>query len=290
MLNEFAKVNLLAGRELNGYVIRNYSKLKLSLFIIPIFLLIGIVIFLYKQDSLNVDKYIQIQKDCFFFLNSKLSQFPNAAFNFTQLGDTMILLPFLGVLIIYTPKIWETLLSALIVSCIFSTSLKKIFSVPRPAAVYDNDSFVIVGKALYGHSSLPSGHSITTFTVFTVLLFGFMPQRLKYKFLWFIFVLLTGLVIVSTRVGVGAHYPFDVIIGSIIGYISGLLGVFINERYKVWTWVNNKRYYPIFILFFCVCFVYLVDRLLSDSLMIFYLSLTALVISQYKIINVYVKK
>ena len=51
--------------------------------------------------------------------------------------------------------------------------------------------------------------------------------------------------IAFTRVGVGAHYPLDVIAGAILGYLSGILGIFINQKYKTWTWISDKRYYPV---------------------------------------------
>ncbi|UIR54790.1 phosphatase PAP2 family protein [Sphingobacterium sp. SRCM116780] len=290
MLNKFIKVNLPTNNMMNTSVIRNYSKLKRSLFFFPLFFLVTIVLFLYKQDSLHVDKYIQIQKDCFYFLNSKLSQFPNTIFNLTQLGDEIIILSFLSAFILYVPKIWESLISASLVSCIFSFLLKKTFAVPRPAAVFDHTSFVIIGKTLTGHNSLPSGHSITVFTVLTVLLFAFIPKKMNYKILWFIFMISIGLIIGFTRVGIGAHYPLDVIIGGIIGYISGLLGIFINEKYKIWTWINNKNYYLIFMLFFLICSISLINKIMIDHLIIFYLSLTSLLISLYKIVHIYVKK
>lgn len=282
--------NLPTNNMMNTNVIKNYSRLKLSLFIVPALFLIAIVAFLYKQDALNTNKYVQIQKDFFFFLNSKLSQFPDILSNLTELGNVIVVLSFLSIFIIYAPKIWECLISASLVSCVFSTSLKQIFLVPRPSMVFDHNSFVITGKTLTGYSSLPSGHSITIFTVFTVLLFAFMPQRLKYKILWIIFIIVTGLILASTRVGIGAHHPLDVIIGGTIGYISGLLGIFISERYKIWTWINNKKYYPIIIIFLLICCVSLICRLSHENLIILYLSLITLVISLYKIINVYVKK
>lgn len=286
MSNKHIKTNNI----MNTYVINNYSKLKLSLFFLPALLLITIVLFLYKQNSLSVDKYIQIQKSCFFFLNSKLSQYPDILFNLNQFGDEIIFLSFLSIFVLYAPKIWESLISASLVSLIFSSLLKKIFAVPRAAAVFDNHSFVILGKTLTGNNSLPSGHSITVFTILTVLLFGFMPKKLKYKILWSIFIVITGLIFAFARVGAGAHYPLDVIIGCIIGYISGLLGIFINEKYKIWTWINNKKYYPIFILFFLICCIVLINKIMNENLIVFYLSITSLVISLYKIINVYVKK
>lgn len=290
MLNKFIKASLETKNIMNTSIIDNYSKLKPSLFFLPLFLLIAIVLFLYNQNALSADKYIEIQKNCFFFLNSKLSQFPTILYNLTQLGDALIFLSFLTIFIVYAPKIWESLLSASLVSAIFSGVLKEIFAIPRPAAAFDNNSFVIIGKTLPGHSSLPSGHSITVFTILTILLFAFMPKKLNYKILWFFFIIIAGLILVFTRVGVGAHYPLDIIAGSIIGYISGLVGIFINQKYKIWTWINNKKYYPIFILLFLICCISLINRIINENLIIYYLSLISLIVSLYKITCVYVEK
>src|SRR5947209_19285374 len=110
---------------MNTNVNTNFSKLKLSLFILPTCLLIALILYLYIQDSLTVDKYIQIQKDWFIFLNSKLSQFPNTEYNITQFGDALIFLSFLTLFIVYAPKLWESLISASLVSVIFSVVLKS---------------------------------------------------------------------------------------------------------------------------------------------------------------------
>ena len=275
---------------MNTNVITNYSKLKLSLFFLPLFLLITIVLFLYSQDALNAYQYTQIQKDCFLFINHNLGQYPTIEYNLTQLGDASILLSFLTIFILYAPKIWESLLSASLVSLIFSTVLKNIFLVPRPSEVFDNTSFIIIGKKAVGFASLPSGHSITVFTTLTVLLFAFMPEKLKYKILWIFSIIIIGLIIVFSRVAVGAHHPLDVIIGSIIGYVSGLIGIFISQKYKIWEWINNKKYYPIFILLILICGASLITKIINENLILFYLALISLFISFYKITYVYVKK
>lgn len=290
MLDKFIDVNLETKNTINAKIIDNYSKLKLSLFFLPLFFLSLIVLFLYSQDALSIAKYIEIQKNWFYFINSKLSQFPHLIYNLTQFGDALIFLSFITIFIIYAPKIWEALLSALLVSAIFSTVLKNLFLVPRPAAVFDKTSFVITGNVISGHSSLPSGHSVTIFTIFTILLFAFMPKKWNYKFSWYFFILTTALILAFTRVGVGAHYPLDVIVGSIIGYISGISGIFINQKYPIWSWINNKKSYPFFITLFLVCCVLLVIRIVDENLVVFYLSLISLIVSLYKFIYVYVKK
>lgn len=275
---------------MNTTVINNYSKLKLSLFILPLVLLIAIVIFLYSQNSLNAYQYTQIQKNCFFFLNHHLGQFPNLEYNLTQIGDASIFLSFLIIFLVYAPKIWEALISASLVSLVFSNGLKNFFDVPRPAVVYDNDLFIIVGKTAVGYSSLPSGHSITIFTTLTVLLYAFMPKDFKFKFLWTFFIIALGLFIASSRVGVGAHHPLDVIIGSIIGYISGLIGIFISRKYKIFSWVGNKKYFPIFIVLILAICVSLINKIIAENVFVFYMALVILCVSLYKIVYVYVKK
>ncbi|WP_316633362.1 phosphatase PAP2 family protein [uncultured Flavobacterium sp.] len=275
---------------MNVSVTNNYSRIKLSVFFLPLFILIGIVLFLYSKGALCADKYVQIQKDYFFFINHHLGQYPNLEYNLTQFGDALIILSFLSILIIYAPKIWEALISGLLVSLALSCPLKSIFAVPRPAAAFNNDNIIIVGKALFGHNSLPSGHSITIFTTLTILLFAFMPKDLKFKILWIFALITVGYILAFTRVGVGAHHPLDVIIGSIIGYISGLLGIFISRKYKIWSWINNKKYYPVLILLFVVCCILLICRIINDNLIVFYLAFISLAVSLYKIINLYVKK
>ena len=283
-------LNLLTKYANNASVIENSNKVKVSLFYIPLFLLTAIFFYLYFADALSVERYVEIQKDIFIDVNSTLGQFPSLMLNLTQLGDALIFLSFLTLLIIYAPKFWESLISASIVSAILSKFLKVLFSVPRPAAILDNETFIIIGKKLVGHSSLPSGHSITTFTIITVLMYAFMPKKISSKVAWVILLIGLGFIIISTRVGVGAHFPLDVIIGGIIGYISGLIGIFISKNDKLWAWIGNPKYYPFFIILFMVCCVVLGTKIYKENLLIYYLSMISLIVSLYKIIYVYIKK
>jgi len=82
----------------------------------------------------------------------------------------------------------------------------------------------------------------------------------------------------------------DVIIGGIIGYISGLIGIFISKNDKLWAWIGNPKYYPFFIILFMVCCVVLGTKIYKENLLIYYLSMISLIVSLYKIIYVYIKK
>ncbi len=274
----------------NKKVIDNFTHLKLSIFIIPLLFLLIIVLFLYCNESLSIKNYIDLQKDCFFYLNSKLSEYPNALINLTQIGDEFIFLTFLSVLFVNTPKVWEALISASLVSALISFLFKRLFAVPRPAAIFDHEKFTIIGETLSGRTSLPSGHSITVFTLLTVLLFAFMPKPQIKKAIWCFLIFTTGFVLVFTRVGVGAHYPLDVIVGSIIGFFCGLIGIFLTRKYFIFNWIENKKYYPFFILLFFSSCIVLINKILSINLFVYYMALIFLAISLIKTTSIYVKK
>ena len=278
--------------KLDAVVNDNFKKVKLGLLFSPFCLLclVTFYVIFFNTGEGYVDGYVNIQKDLFFYLNGKLSEFPNLQFNLTQLGDVLIFFPFLTVFIVYAPKIWEALLSSAILSLLVSAILKKIFAMPRPAAIFENESFVIIGKILSGNTSLPSGHSIATFVVITILLFAFMPKRNKYKVIWSSFILMLGFIIAFSRVGVGAHYPIDVIVGSIIGYIVTVIGIQISNKVDWFAWISNKRYYPVFILSLIIWGGVIVSKILGYNLPVFYFSLFSLIISLCLITSTYVQK
>ena len=275
---------------LDVFVSNNFNNLGFRFLYLPFFLLLLIVFYLFKEDAFSFEGYVNTQKDMFFYLNSKLSQFPNLQINLTQLGDVVIFLPFLTIFLVVTPKFWEALLSSLIVSGIITNITKRLFAMPRPAAMLDNKSFAIIGDTLTGNNSLPSGHSIATFAIITTLFFAFLPKKWSLKVLWFFLVFATGFTIAFSRVGVGAHYPIDVVTGSIIGYISAIVGVLISKKYTLWNWITSKKYYLITISLFSICAIAIIDKIISTNLIIFYFSLVSLLATTFLIIYIYAKK
>ena len=284
------KKSLEHNNALNSYVANNFKNVSLNTLLFPILLLMLIGAFLFVKESFSVEGYTQIQKNLFFTLNHKFEKFKNLQFNLTQLGDVVILLPFFTIFIVYASKFWQSLLTSLVFSITISTILKKIFSIPRPASVFDNNTFIIVGERLSGNTSLPSGHSIAVFTIITLIFYAFQPKTIKFKILWAFFIFILGLIIVFTRIGVGAHYPLDVITGSIIGYITAVLGVFFNTKYAAWSFIENKNYYPIFIAFLSIWAIALISKIMHVNLIIFYFSLFPIMITLFLIIRIYAQK
>lgn len=269
----------------------NFAGLRPTLFVLPVAVLLAVVGFLFAHNALSPNAYVDIQSDVFFALNAKLSQYPTLQDNLTQMGNAMIFMSFLTIFILYAPSMWRALLPASLISGIISRLLKGAFGVPRPATVFDHDTFTIVGEQIHGYASCPSGHSITIFTTLTVVMFAFMPKELRNRLIWCFVIVLIGLLLASSRVGVGAHHPLDVIIGSTLGYLSGLLGIFVDRRFPVlFGWVENRKVLPIFLLTFIGFAIAVINKILQTHLIVFYLSLISLIISLYAITKTYISE
>jgi membrane-associated phospholipid phosphatase len=273
---------------MNQSVIANYARLKITFLYLPIGLLLLMAISLYARQALNIEGYNHIQKKLFFFLNKELGSFPEWMNNLTQIGNQWVFFAFFSILIIYASEIFGALIYSLLASALFVNLFKELFAVPRPAAFFDNSQFFIIGPVLQGHNSFPSGHSATIFVTITVLMFAFFPKSLKYKIAWFFSLVSIGLLLAATRIGVGAHYPLDVFTGSVLGYISGLIGIYINRQYRIWAWMDKPNFYPFFIVLLLACAIIMVVNISNQKLIIFYLAFISALISLFFILKSYV--
>lgn len=184
--------------------------------------------------------YWKIQAPWFLAINLGNSNFWS---NVTDLGDAAVLLPFVILPCIRSkPQVCAALIAALPFGVLVAIA-KKLLAVPRPALVLGNDSFSITGTALAGHTSLPSGHSVTVFTTIGILCFSLTRQRtLHYGVLWFIG--LSGALTVGlSRVIVGAHWPLDVFFGATLGLFFAASAVLLTTTYSGWwRWLLRAQH------------------------------------------------
>lgn len=275
---------------MNSATTNNLAKVKWTYFILPCLLLLLIFCYLAYKHALSKTAYIQVQKEFFLTGNHALSDYPQLMINLTQFGDVVVILSFLAILLALAPKCWECFINAIIVSGIFTMILKPLFAIKRPAAALLHEKFVIIGPKLDGHNSFPSGHSITTFTILSVILFAFMPTRLHHRILWSFCICSIGLVLISTRIGVGAHYPIDVLSGAIFGYLSAIIGILITKKVHLWNWIANIKKYPILIAFLITLCVGMVLKIMDANLLVFYMALISLLVSLFVIAKTYVQQ
>jgi membrane-associated phospholipid phosphatase len=183
----------------------------------------------------------------YYALNQPLFQFINGLplgpdwlwQNITFMGDG---LPVFVLLIFFSRKnaqiLWIGLLAALITGLGVQLG-KPLFDVLRPAAVLADDQLHVIGQTLRRHA-FPSGHSATAFVLAGVLL-RYLPRAYQWP------LLLAASLIAWSRVKVGAHWPVDVVLGSLLGWYSAKAAFWVAARSQ-WVGVSRKSELALYLL------------------------------------------
>jgi len=104
------------------------------------------------------------------------------------------------------------------------------YDAPRPKVFFDNmpDIHYVAGVHLNAAHSFPSGHTTGAFALFIAL------ALINKRPLWQMLFLITALLVGYSRLYLSQHFPIDVVVGSVIGTVSALLGYnwFINSPMK----------------------------------------------------------
>ncbi len=112
-------------------------------------------------------------------------------------------------------KIAKLCLFALVLAGIIAACLKLTFHSPRPFTVLDHVRQLSVPSE---SNSFPSGHTASTLSIITVLVWK-LHENKSAAILFVIFAVLIGF----SRIYCGVHYPFDVIVGAAVGVVSGVV-------------------------------------------------------------------
>ncbi len=120
-----------------------------------------------------------------------------------------------------------------------ANTLKHLIGRERPCNVLENVHLLVGCSRSF---SMPSNHASNALAF--VIPFFLSKDRLKYLFLFL------ALLVCFSRVYVGVHYPFDVIVGAGVGAISSI-GVLI--LYKWATYMSRVRPYFSVMTVFLIC-------------------------------------
>jgi len=94
------------------------------------------------------------------------------------------------------------------------------YDAPRPKVFFENlpDIHYVAGVHLNAAHSFPSGHTTGAFALFIAL------ALINKRPLWQMLFLITALLVGYSRLYLSQHFPIDVVVGSVIGTVSALLG------------------------------------------------------------------
>ena len=137
---------------------------------------------------------------------------------YTEIGNGVTIFTIAVIIYFFDKRLaWTIGLSALFAGV--TVQLIKHFVFPevmRPSAVIDH-LYLVKGMLMNKMYSFPSGHTATSFAMFSVLVFYFKKKRLKLLFL--IFALLVG----YSRIYLSQHFLVDVYFGSIVGVVFAMI-------------------------------------------------------------------
>ena len=112
-------------------------------------------------------------------------------------------------------EIAKTCLYALLLSGAIAACLKLTYQSPRPFTVLDHVRQLVIPTE---PNSFPSGHTASSVSVITTLVWTCREHNILITLL-ILFAVLIGF----SRIDVGVHYPFDVLVGGIVGVVSGVV-------------------------------------------------------------------
>lgn len=150
--------------------------------------------------------------------------------NYTFVGDGIFAIALIAVYLFYLKKKQEALalLYAFAVSGIIVQIIKNLVSSPRPKLFFEPGQylFFVDNVSLANNSSFPSGHSATAFAIATALILLMKNKK------WQLPVLAAAVLVGYSRIYLAQHFLTDVLVGAVIGSLSGLLGVYIVKNIR----------------------------------------------------------
>lgn len=185
--------------------------------------------FIQNIDISVIEKIYRFQHN----LNSEL--FNKIMIFFTILGDNGMIWIAVALILFLNRKYRKigvfSIVSLIICALAVNVILKPLIHRPRPFSELVDITLLIKAPKDY---SFPSGHTAASF----VMVYIFFRHIKKY----FIPVLITGILIAFSRMYLTVHFPSDILVGLIIGLLSGYAGEKIADGFyrKKIDWWKNK--------------------------------------------------
>lgn len=153
----------------------------------------------------------------------------------TLCGTGVVAFALVSPTLAWQPRWYAAGLAAAVLAGAYSNGVKRLFALPRPASVLDPGHLHVIGETLKANA-FPSGHSVTAFTLASLLVLA--SRRPWITAAWAV---PAATLIAMSRIAVGAHWPADIAAGAAGGWICGALGVATVMRWRAWNTATGVR-------------------------------------------------
>ncbi|MFD2099490.1 phosphatase PAP2 family protein [Flagellimonas iocasae] len=177
-------------------------------------------------------RLLEWDRDTFVYLNSLgIEKYDGFWATITDIVTwTPLFILFLALLFLKFPKreAWFKFLT-IIGLVIFITAITHWTKISvarlRPNNTEEINTLIRILKSPTDYSFF-SGHASSSFSI-TTLVFLFLRKRIKWAVLFFIWPILFAM----SRIYVGVHFPIDILVGTLVGILSGILFYKLYQRF-----------------------------------------------------------
>lgn len=196
---------------------KNYHRLFRGIYLLPIIaaVALGWLIF-----AVNTPLFLWINGHHASWLDITMA-------HITSLGDGLILCLLLFFMFPIRGDITILCIEAYITSGLAVNTLKPIFDLPRPPAVFSPELIHVIGSA-YKRGSFPSGHTASAVAA------GLVMFLLLRSPLWRWCAIMLGLLVGYSRIYIGVHFPLDVYAGVLLGAVAAWVASRRQEKIRNW--------------------------------------------------------
>ena len=148
----------------------------------------------------------------------------------TFFGEATFIILIIGYLYwVYDKKYGQKVVTVMVTSLVFNNAIKGVVKANRP--FMDDDTIINKRASTATGYSFPSGHSQTAATMYTMLMTKFKQNWVK------ILMPILIILVMFSRMYLGAHYPVDVIIGAGLGIAFALILPLILNKIDDFRWL-----------------------------------------------------
>lgn len=179
-----------------------------------------------------------LNRDLFLFFNHWQQIIPGVVWaHFTTFGDAAVAMAMMLPFAVRRPDILRAVMIALVLGTILTVGLKQWLDITRPPGVLPAEAIMVYGP-VHLNDSFPSGHTLTAWTLASVLWMGLERP-------WRGLIVVLAILVGVSRMALGVHWPTDVLGGIGLGWLVGQVSVSLSRHWYAGVTIWMQRLFVV---------------------------------------------